>query len=362
MISGYSYDDDKLNAISIDLQKRIEAVYQLQLQLQQQFEHINQQQEKQERILRERRIAKDSLLQEEMEVIKKENEWRQKCIQQQNLIRQKQMELQDKQRKLQMEQELLQQQQRQQQEIHRQEQQLQLQELQLSQLRLQLHLQEQIKQQLQRQQQIHPLGDSQSPYYKSGDPLASPKLNYSDLYSRDTSFDDEITEMFSGVKPNQYIDNMEDGQIVPEVNVDINELIGANYDSEDSFAKNSDSYYSDLDSNSSFVSSDYTNESNISSSDYSYTYNDHLHIYKPEDDLPYARFNPLVEKALYQLSWNKLSYTKRSLHQQVVIRNLMIYYFTLTMESHNSRRNSIQRPVPHLKGVGKKRSKSRLQN
>ncbi|OUM62599.1 hypothetical protein PIROE2DRAFT_61784 [Piromyces sp. E2] len=351
--STFELDNEKFNAISRELQKRMESIYLLQLSLQQQFEQISVQ-------LQEHQRTNDTLLQEEMEAIKQENEWRKNCIQQQKIIKQKQLELQDKQRKLQMEQEILQQKQLQQQEIHRQEQQLQLQELQLSQLKLQLQLQEQIKEQLQRQQQLQPMvTEVSSSYY---DAMSSPKPG---LYTSNP-FDQEINEMFGQSSSNYTsfndIHKMEEDQVIPDLSkerIDINDLIEANYDSEDSFTNNSDYYYSDITSNSDFTDTTYDS----TGSEYSFmnnTYNDRLHIYKPEDDLPYARFNPLVEKALYQLSWNKLSYSKRSLHQQVVIRNLMIYYFTLNMEgSGRSRKSSMRRHVPRIKGVGRKRSRTK---
>ena len=347
---NYELDNEKFNALSRDLQKRMESIYLLQLSLQQQFEQISIQ-------LQERQRTNESLLQEEMEAIKQENEWRQNCIQQQKIIKQKQMELQDKQRKLQMEQEILQQKQLQQQEIHRQEQQLQLQELQLSQLKLQLQLQEQIKEQLHCQQLQSIVTEPSSPYYNNA--MAS-KLNYPEQDVGSNPFDEEINEMFrqSNYNPMEDIHKMEEDQVIPDERIDINALIEANYDSEDSFTNNSDYYYSDITSNSEFT--DTTYESTGSEYSFNHFYNDRLHIYKPEDDIPYARFNPMVEKALYQLSWNKLSYSKRSLHQQVVIRNLMIYYFTLNMEgTGHSRKSSMRRHVPRLKGVGRKRSKTK---
>ncbi|ORX46443.1 hypothetical protein BCR36DRAFT_414106 [Piromyces finnis] len=356
-VSNFELENEKFNAISNELCKQMESIYKLQLSLQQQFEQISLQ-------LQERQSANKTILQEEIDAIKQENEWRQNCVQQQKLIKQKQLELQDKQRKLQMEQELLQQRQIQQQEIYRQEQQLQMQEIQLSQLKIQLQLQEQIKEQLQRQQQLQPMETSisSSSYYNA---MPSPKPAYEALNDKPTSnnlFDKEISEMFKQSSYNPFNDyqTMEEEQAISDISkerMDIKDLIQDNYSSDESVI-NSD-YYSDFTSNSDFT--DYIYDS-TTGSEYSihHTFNDRLHIYKPEDDLPYARFNPLVEKALYQLSWNKLTKNRRSLHQQVIIRNLMIYYFTLNMEnSHHSRKSSMRRKVPHIKGVGKKRSRTK---
>jgi len=358
--------------------ERFESIESISRDLQKALDNLNRQQEKYENLIRERQQQKNTILREEIEALKRDSEWRKNCIQQQKIIKQKQMELQDQQHRLQMEQELLQQQQRHQQEVrqlqdeqHRlqmeqellqQQQKIQLQEIQLSHLKLQLEIHQQ-EQQIQYQQMQNMNAASSSPYYD----IVGSKPGYTQSPSyHDTTFEEEISEMFGDSNQSSAAgEKMDEDQTVPSdfyknMDMDINDLIEANYDSDDS-AFNSDYYYSDFTSNSEFSDSAY--DSTASLSEYSVTYNDRLHIYNPEDDLRYARFDPLVEKALYQLSYNKLSYSKRSLHQQVVIRNFMIYYFTLNMEradGSSRRSSSMRRHVPRLRGVSKKRSRSKL--
>jgi len=361
--------------------EHLESIESISRNLQKAFDNFTQQQEKFENLIRERQQQKNTILREEIEALKRDSEWRKNCIQQQKIIKQKQMELQDQQQRLQMEQELLQQQQRHQQEVrqlqdeqHRlqmeqellqQHQKIQLQEIQLSHLKLQLEIQQQEQQIHYQQMQNLNAQSSSSQYY---DIVGSRQRFTQSPRNNDTEFDDELYKMYGISNQSSTDDKMDDDQNVPsdfnykDISMDIGleDLLETQYDSDDS-AFNSDYSYSDITTNSEFSDSAY--DSTASMSEYSVTYNDRLHIYNPEDDIKYARFDPLVEKALYQLSYNKLSYSKRSLHQQVVIRNFMIYYFTLNMErtdGSSRRSSSMHRRVPRLRGVSKKRSRSKL--